>query len=86
MIKYIEKEVTTTEKIVSMVACDCCGKETHITDEYQFVCSNITNFSILFGYGSKFDMDTWDFEICDDCIEKWVSTFKHPVKTNDYLE
>ena len=34
------------------------------------------SFEIQFGYGSKFDYETWKFDICDDCAEKYFMKFK----------
>jgi hypothetical protein len=29
------------------------------------------------GYGSKFDGSEVDFDVCDDCLHEWVSSFKN---------
>ena len=75
------KKVTKVEKQLKRIVCDCCGKV--INGE---TCgSDITDFSITFGYGSKFDMMKWELDVCDDCLESWVSTFKCQVTKKEYL-
>ena len=34
--------------------------------------------NLSFGYGSRFDTDTWGIDLCDDCIEDFVTTLKYP--------
>ena len=47
------------------VFCNVCGKELEMHDRVQ-------NFGMheRFGYGSKFDGDSIDLDICCDCFEK----------------
>jgi len=70
------EETVVKEETLSLT-CDCCGKT--VDGEMEVLSSDINDFHINFGYGSKFDMDTWNFDVCDECLEKWVSTFKHPI-------
>jgi hypothetical protein len=74
--KQIE-ETITKEEVLSMT-CDCCGK-TEVGEHVEYA-SDINNFNISFGYGSKFDTDRWEFDVCDQCLEKWVAGFKHSIK------
>lgn len=71
------EETITKEEVISVV-CNCCGKTE--TGKYIDYDSTITNLNINFGYGSRFDTDTWKMDICDDCLEKWTSSFKHPIE------
>jgi|SaaInlStandDraft_4_1057021.scaffolds.fasta_scaffold20813_4 hypothetical protein len=76
MKKTITETVERTEEIVVSLTCNCCGK-TYTHDDVDM--GDITNIDFSFGYGSRFDLQHWDFDICDDCIEAWVKTFKHPM-------
>lgn len=70
-----EEQVLVTQETVVSVTCDCCGKI-----EYKDYCgSDITPVQVEFGYGSRFDTSAWCIDVCDDCIEKWVSTFKNKI-------
>ena len=37
---------------------------------------HIHEFKIFFGYGSKYDEETWRFDLCEKCIEEIVGDFK----------
>lgn len=45
--------------------CNKCGQ----TFKYT------TDMVASFGYGSQFDMETWEFNICDDCMRNLIKTF-----------
>jgi len=81
--KKIQTETKTiTEEKVTSITCNCCGKVVEgETVEYD---SDITELNISFGYGSRFDTNQWNMDICDDCLEKWVSTFKLPITKREY--
>lgn len=80
------KQTMAEQKIVietktTSVTCDCCGKT--IKGEHASDMGDITDVVIQFGYGSRFDTDIWKMDICDDCLEKWVSTFKYPIEKRE---
>ena len=54
------------------VICNKCGerKKSGITNPFTLV-------KIWFEYGSKYDDDYWEFDICDDCIDSIIKTFKY---------
>jgi hypothetical protein len=66
--------------------CDCCGKELVFDyttqDETDIIWSkeSMTSFNISGkGYGSMFDCMNFNFDVCDNCLIKWFSSFKiHP--------
>lgn len=60
---------TETIAVVSSIRCDRCGKETMNRSGYHD--REGTTFTLDFGYGSRFDLDQWRFDICDDCAE-WL--------------
>ena len=76
MKKY--ESVTVTNLELASITCNKCGKTTELSKddpnkfykEYLF-----QSFSLNFGYGSKFDDETWKFDICEDCLEQFVNTF-----------
>ena len=45
-------------------------------------------FKIGFGYASAHDGEIWNFDLCEDCIEKIVSEFKIKIKPeiDDWLK
>lgn len=74
--KIENKEVQVVDKIF----CDFCGKEfEEIYIEYE----SFGKMNIIFGFGSNYDSitnDGFNFDICDDCFEKYI---KSKLKTND---
>lgn len=78
-VKTVTKKIT--EEIVLSKSCDCCGKK--IAGKHSEYDSDITSFDIEFGYGSRFDTSLWKLDICDDCLEKWTSSFIHKIKKVD---
>lgn len=76
MIKFEKKLI---EKEVPVVAvCNKSGKEIDISDEAgNYIERNkLHSFSVHFGYGSDFDMETWKFELDEDELLNFVRTFK----------
>jgi hypothetical protein len=84
---FEEKEVKKVEKVITskIVTCNKCGESRELkengnwydSDEDLFA-NDIHNFSLGFGYGSRFDMDHWDFDLCDNCLDSIIKTFKYP--------
>ena len=60
-----------TEEVIS-ITCNRCG----ISDE-NIDSSNIETWSHNFGYGSKFDTDIVEFELCDVCYSEIIDNFIH---------
>lgn len=69
---------TVTNLELVSITCNKCGKTTELSKDEQkkLVQENLfQTFSLNFGYASKFDEETWEFEICEDCLEQFVNTF-----------
>lgn len=79
--KKMKNQIEIIEEIsklqVKSIICNCCGKKIELVHEYNI--TDINNIIIEFGYGSRFDLSAWEIDICDDCIEKWIQSFKHPI-------
>ena len=72
---YRYKDVTITEHKLHSITCDSCGKVFH-----DPIMDAITSFSIDFGFGSKYDGETWCIDLCDDCIDKVFHDVKKEIK------
>lgn len=71
MKKYIDKtEQYITSQCVEQT-CNFCGKSASNND---IMFCDITEIEILPGYGSKFDGDEIQIDICDDCLEKLIGS------------
>ncbi len=78
--KIIKKEVK--EKVVDKAFCSFCGKE------FDEVTTSFNGFGSLyfhFGYGSDFDDDRFELEICDDCfLKRYYKLLKKQFKEKGY--
>ena len=74
MRKQAEKEVTITEYETVEFGCNRCGKLEQNAD--SFTENGFHNFGVNFGYGSKYDTDQWEFDLCEDCLFEVVKDFK----------
>ena len=81
--KTIEKPVEELEALT----CNKCGVTAIVRGDgldslsalHQF-----QSFEMSFGYGSNFDEEIWSFDLCEDCLEKFVSTFKIKPDVRNY--
>jgi hypothetical protein len=81
MRKQIEKEYIERkfEYIDESVTCNKCGKEKILSGEKfqrEVQANKFQSFDCSFGYGSHYDMENWEFDLCEDCLEEIVKTFK----------
>jgi hypothetical protein len=78
MYEYSEEKVTEIKEKITKVTCNKCGKEEHLEEDETYLVHDLTSIRLNFGYGSSYDMDKWSFELCDSCIEDFISTLKYP--------
>ncbi|RYI30559.1 hypothetical protein EVU96_09085 [Bacillus infantis] len=77
------KKLTTIEKTILLpesITCNKCGKKAEISgDEYdrEFQSNVFQSIKLQFAYGSKYDMDVWEFDLCEECVTDYVSSFKY---------
>ena len=72
------KQVQTATLRVTEIICNKCGKI--IPVDLGALQVRPENFSIVWGYGSKNDFETWEFDLCEDCILELTASFKHTPK------
>lgn len=72
MIKTEKQEVTEIKDVPVSITCNCCGEE---SEEVQYN-AQYQEIYLSFGYGSQFDMETWSIHLCEDCLVKYIKTFK----------
>lgn len=82
------KEINTKKLVESKLVCNKCGltyddeKSEHDYEEWQW--ETMFPFKIHFGYSTKHDLENWEFDLCEKCIEEIVSTFKIQPKVENY--
>lgn len=68
----ITEELKIDISIVKEIICDCCGDKVSGVEDVSM--SDIQTQYLSFGYGSKFDTEELEYDVCDDCI---VEMFEH---------
>lgn len=75
MRKYKNEEVIEKRRTIVSVTCNKCGEMDSLsTNEPN---SHMNHFSAGFGFGSHYDMESWSFDLCEDCLTELIKTFKH---------
>lgn len=60
------------------IFCNVCGKK--IVMEQGIMKEDVFEASKEWGYFSKKDLEVHKFNICEDCYEQMISTFKIPIE------
>ena len=80
MKEYEEIVVEEVKEIPKSITCNKCGKRSELSGskhERDWELNLYQYFYCHFGYGSKFDMDTWEFDLCEKCLIDFIRTLKH---------
>lgn len=60
------------------VCCNVCGKK--IVMEQGIMKEDVFEAAKEWGYFSKYDLEVHKFNICEECYDKLISTFKIPIE------
>ncbi|MEK4025404.1 hypothetical protein [Sporosarcina sp. FSL W7-1283] len=71
---YKKKEVTITKSRLQKVVCNKCGKHDDAKEGINL--AHYQEIGVSFGYGSDYDMQSWKFDLCEECLVELVKTFK----------
>ena len=58
--------------------CNCCGKEFRIKKDTQIVLEDYVQIDKVWGYFSEKDGLRQKMNICENCFERWIQTFRVP--------
>ena len=61
------------------IICNKCGKE--IVMEKGMFYQDVLSVEKRWGYFSEKDNEVHEFDVCESCYDKWISTFLIPVCT-----
>jgi hypothetical protein len=81
MREYTEKEIINKEikRQETKVICNKCGTTQDLFGEdyeREWQANEFQSLSCYFGYGSRYDMESWQFDLCEDCLTELIKTFK----------
>jgi len=77
----ILKTVLVEKVEATSIVCNRCGMSFDCDED--FANNLIHDFDIQFGYGSRHDLEEWNFDLCEACIEEIVESFKIKVAKHD---
>jgi hypothetical protein len=74
------KLATRKFDVLDTVKCNQCGRIVSINDldPDPYHINQFHAFEILGGYGSEFDYQKVNFDICDDCLQRMIVTMQVP--------
>lgn len=75
MREYKTIKQTVDVNVLQSVTCNKCGS--HSVENDQSCNQEYQTFQTSFGYGSRYDMESWRFELCEDCLTELVKSFKY---------
>lgn len=76
MRQYKIQEMKQVEKIV----CNRCGKE--IIVKNGILVEEVLSVQKRWGYFSNKDNEVHEFDLCEECYDEWIETFKIPVEVD----
>ena len=82
MREYKEKEQKELE--LANVVCNQCGKELLIED--GILKEGCFSIDYQFDYFSDKDGYIYSFDLCEECLDKWIQNFKIPVHIQETKE
>ncbi|MGB8452443.1 MAG: hypothetical protein WCD89_08930 [Anaerocolumna sp.] len=65
-------------RINNDIYCNMCGKK--IVMEQGIMKEDVFEAAKEWGYFSKYDLEVHKFNICEECYDKLISTFKIPIE------
>lgn len=90
IIEEIQVTKMETQIIQESRMCNKCGKE-FIKDQNDnwndFYDAEIHGVGFSFGYGSPFDGERWEYDVCEQCMVDYIKTFQYVpegFKQNEY--
>ena len=61
----------------NLISCNVCGKTTSI--EKGVLKADMFEATKEWGYFSKYDLEVHKFNICEECYDSFIQTFKIPI-------
>ena len=74
MRQYKMQETQQVEKII----CNKCGKEILVKNGISE--EDMLSVQKRWGYFSNKDNEVHEFDLCEECYDKWIATFTIPVE------
>jgi ribosomal-protein-alanine N-acetyltransferase len=79
MRKY--KTISVSKELVDEIYCNCCGKRIE-KNAHQYFQDHL-HVEKQWEYHSKKDGKKHEFDICEECYDKWIKSFKISIEKNE---
>ena len=66
------------KKEVDKIVCNKCGKEILVANGVAE--ADVLSVQKRWGYFSNKDNDVHEFDLCEECYDKWIATFAIPIE------
>ncbi|GIN22535.1 hypothetical protein [Siminovitchia fordii] len=77
-IKYQTVTETREKEVGYIKTCNKCGKKKNVNHEKNEEWrDDFKEFYLDFGYESSFDGESWNFDLCEECLINFIKQFKH---------
>lgn len=80
------KTIMYPKQFESRIVCNKCGHEMDLDkEEYEeFMTDTIHEFKVSYGYGSEHDLQSYSFDLCENCLDELYRSFKVPPQVDDW--
>lgn len=75
------KKIESEQEVIDKMYCNKCGKTIQI--ENDILKEAVFSGANSWGYFSKKDGEMHEFDICEECYDAFVGSFKVPVNVRD---
>ncbi|MFI3208549.1 MAG: hypothetical protein R3Y40_05385 [Eubacteriales bacterium] len=83
MRQYTTKKTTQVveEKELGKIICNQCGEEIKV----DVTKGEVFQAKYSWGYGSKYDLQRHEFDLCETCYDKLIQGFKIPIDVEELI-
>ncbi len=81
MRQYEVKETINQTNVVNKLVCNKCGKEVHVINGIPE--QELCQVDMQWGYFSNKDGEKHSFDLCEECYDELVKSFKIPVQIKE---
>ncbi len=71
-------KIRNAPQVSGFMLCNVCGKKIHV--EHGILKEDVFEAAKEWGYFSKYDLELHKFNICEDCYDRLIKTFKIPIQ------
>lgn len=79
------KTIQIQKQVPDHIICNCCGQKIRITGQQPY--PEYVSIRKEWGYNSPYDGEVHEIDLCQDCYQKWIRTFRFsPCEEEEQVE